>query len=67
MYEKHLIELVLEKNDWNVARAAYDMQILRTTLIYKIKKYGLTVDGSGNGNFQAMRHGFLNLDGPINW
>ena len=66
-YERHLIEMALERNMWNVTRAAFDLQILRTTLLYKIKRYGLSPDGSGNEEFHAKRHAFLNLDGPINW
>ncbi|MBU8893061.1 MAG: sigma-54 dependent transcriptional regulator [Bacteroidales bacterium] len=39
--EKHAILKVLKKNKWNHSHAANELKIARTTLIRKLKKYGL--------------------------
>jgi len=36
-----LIKAALDRNDGNSSEAAKDLKLLRTTLIEKIKKYGL--------------------------
>jgi sigma-54 specific flagellar transcriptional regulator A len=40
--ELALIEQALDETDWVVARAALHLKMRRTTLVEKIKKYGLT-------------------------
>jgi len=43
--ERAHIRQVLEENDWNIARSARLLEIDRTTLYSKIKKYDLQKDG----------------------
>jgi transcriptional regulator with PAS, ATPase and Fis domain len=40
-FERDLIQKVLEKNDWNVARSAHELKIARTYLYKKIQVYHL--------------------------
>lgn len=47
-YEKQIIETVLENTKWNKSEAARVLNIPRTTLIYKIDLYGISVKGSNN-------------------
>jgi transcriptional regulator of acetoin/glycerol metabolism len=43
--ERSHIRQVLEENDWNIVRSAKLLEIDRTTLYSKIKKYDLQKDG----------------------
>jgi len=61
-YEKQLIEAALERNEYNVTKAAADLGVGRTTLLYKVKRYDL-LHGSSN----AIRYYDGNFDGPIQW
>ncbi|HDZ12726.1 MAG TPA: hypothetical protein ENH53_11010, partial [Bacteroidetes bacterium] len=40
-FERDLIQKILEKNDWNVAKSAKDLKIARTYLYKKIQIYNL--------------------------
>lgn len=40
--ERLLMGQVLERNKWNVSRSANKLGIHRSTLIYKMRKYGIT-------------------------
>lgn len=45
--EKELIERALKMFDWNQTRAARYLDISRRTLIYRMEKFGLKKDGTG--------------------
>ena len=45
MPERRIIELALHRNNWNRQATAAELDINRTTLYKKMKKYGLLVDG----------------------
>lgn len=40
--ERSLIQRVLQDNDWNLKRSADDLEIARSTLYSKMKKYGIS-------------------------
>lgn len=46
-YEKEIIETVLENTKWNKSEAARILNIPRTTLLYKIELYDISIKGSG--------------------
>lgn len=46
--ERRIIERALELNDWNRQQTADMLEVNRTTLFHKMKKYGLLPDGSQN-------------------
>lgn len=46
-YEKEIIENVLENTKWNKSEAARILNIPRTTLLYKIELYDISIKGSG--------------------
>jgi len=39
--ESQMIKTALERNRWNKSKTAQELGVKRTTLQYKIKKYGL--------------------------
>jgi transcriptional regulator of acetoin/glycerol metabolism len=48
--EKSHILFVLEENNWNITKTALDLDIDRTTLYNKIKKYQLDRLRKGNSD-----------------
>lgn len=46
-FEKQQIEQILQKNDYNISKAAKEMGVVRNTLYNKMKKYGISIKKHG--------------------
>jgi len=45
--EREMIVSALRRNNWNQSQAARDLEISRKTLLYRMAKFGIEKDGSG--------------------
>jgi two-component system NtrC family response regulator len=53
--ERDLLVAALEKHGWNQTRTAAYLRITRSTLIYRIQKFGLERDGTGEAAHSASK------------